>query len=329
MILSNDTVPFFLCQYNLLDWDLINSAKIIKYDGRNNIFGAIAGNKKILVKQPIHKLSSQEEGLYHEVSFYNWFKKQGYQSNYILSCLGYEPINQVLVLPYIANASIINVQSLTNSKIQNICKAVFSLHHTSSVLNVPTILMDKPNVWKFLNESDNRIDNGVKNQEWLAIMNRIEKNGTLKVVINQLTKSWSPTHLCNADIKFENFLLDGTTQQIYWIDWERFCLADELWDIAGVLSMIFFDYLNQYKNLSTVLENAQFRNNISIIWNTTTQYIPEISKEKLLISWIVSMLNKALESVQAGTMNYGVVLFILSICEMMFLNSLKIYSLFC
>lgn len=329
MILSSDTVVFFLCQYNLLDWQTISSAKVVKYDGRNNTFGIESGNTKILVKQPIVSLSSQEEGLYHEVTFYNWFKKQSYESNFILPCVGYEPINQVLILPYIVDASTTSSQSLTNSQMHTICKAVFSFHHITSLPNVPTILMDKPNLWKFLNETNNRTDSSVLNKEWLDVVKRIKQSCILKEAFNQLTDYWVPTHICNADIKFENFLLDKTTQEIYWIDWERFCIADELWDIACVLRMIFLEYLNQYKNLHTVLDNAQFKKKMSIIWNTTLRHIPEVSKEKLLLLWVVSILDKSLESIQAETMNHSVAQFILSICELMFLNSLKIYSLFC
>jgi thiamine kinase-like enzyme len=324
MILSGNTVTNFLCQYNLLDWQLIHSAKVVKHNGRNNTFSVLIEDKTIFVKQSLEETSYQTEGLIHEVAFYNWFKKQGYQSKYILPCLGYEPTNKVLVLSHITGDSTINSQNLTNNQIQTICEAIFSFHHIHSLPSIPLMLMDKPNIWKFLNENSESIST----KEWLDVVIQIERSAILKEVVDKHANYWNPTHICNADIKLENFILDVTKQQIYWIDWERFCIADGLWDIAGVLRMVFFKYLNQYKNFDVILNDDGFQQNISTIWHSIFKYIPDVSKEKLLLSWIVSILDKTLESIQANTVNYNNALSILNMCENMFLNSIKIYSLF-
>lgn len=189
----------------------------------------------------------------------------------------------------------------------------------------PILFKDKPDIWKLINEESTTLE---LPKQWFKVRDLIKKSSILLQSLDELLIHWKPEFICNADIKMDNFLIEKGTNKIYWIDWERFCLADELWDVGGLLRLILFEHLKISKDLNLILYDSVFQKRISQIWRKVHSVNVNVSKDKLLLIWIASMLEKTLELIQEGSININTTYFLIEICEEMKTKSNKIKYLF-
>lgn len=317
MILSKKTTHFFLSQANLVSWDLKNDCKIKQLKGRNNNIYFKNGTNNFLLKQSLSEVNSLQEGIIQESFFYSWLQKQEDFPDNFISFVGFEPKNCVAIFKFQQNSKSLKFKQLTDSVLNGLCSLLFCFHGVKWKNVFPTIIKDKPDIWKLIYEEPtiHKLPN-----QWFEIRDFIKTRPILLQALNELLIYWKPKFICNNDIKLDNFLIDKHTKKIYWIDWERFCLADELWDSGELLRLIFFEHLKIRKNLDIVLEDSLFQSQISLIWRKVSSINADISKDKLLLIWMAAILEKTLELVQEGSINIKTAYFLVIICEEIQIN---------
>ena len=318
MILSKKTVKYFLCQANLLDWQDSNKYTIKSLLGRNSNVYFLNPEKSFFLKQSLIENKGIQEGLLQEVYFYSWLKKRSnnfeFKQNFILF-VGYESKNKIAVFQFQKNVFSLQKNDITPVVLDKMLSLIFCFHGVKWQNEFPIILKDKPDIWKLINEEP--ITSKLP-KEWFEVRDKIRKNTKLTQLLTQLLSIWQPKSICNADIKLDNFLFENETKKIYWIDWERFCLADELWDVSGVLRMLFFENLREKGSLELVINSKIFQEQLSIVWKKTVSVNPDVSREKLFLLWIAAILEKTLELTQEGTISKKVAFQLIKISQKMY-----------
>ena len=328
MIIGKKTVEYFLCQAKLLDWhsDIKYTTKYLS--GRNNNIFFLNSQKSFFLKQSMTENTGVQEGVLQEVYFYSWLKilsNDFIVKHNFIHFVGYEPRNKILVFELKKDSQAIDNKQLTISLLDEIVSMLFCFYHVKWQNEFPIIVRDKPDIWKIINEEPTTDE---LPKQWFEVRNYIKTRFILLQLLDELLPYWKPEFICNADIKLDNFLIEKGTNQIYWIDWERFCLADELWDVGGLLRIILFEHLKINKDLNLVVEDSIFQQRVSQIWGKIYSINSSVSKEKLLSIWIASILEKTLELTQEEAIKAETAYFLVEICENMQARSDKIKNLF-
>lgn len=315
MILYKKTVHLFLCQANIIEWNSTNKYATTFLKGKNNNIRFQNNTIDFLLKQSLREDKYVQEGILHEVYFYSWLKKLPeyftLKKNFI--CLiGYEHKNRVSIFEFKKNTRNPLNRDIDSFFLDNLLSVIFCFHGLKFENEFLIPIREKPNVWELINEKPTTSELPKK---WFETRNIIRNNSVLKELLDELLTCWEPKYLCNADIKLDNFLVEKKNNQVYWIDWERFCLADELWDVGGLLRLIFFEHLKISKDLNLILDDRVFQERVSQIWRKIHSMNPKVSKDKLLLIWIASILEKTLELAQEGTVDLKMIYFLIEICE--------------
>jgi Phosphotransferase enzyme family len=205
-----------------------------------------------------------------------------------------------------------------------ILQILFTFYKTRWRSKEPINWKDKPDIWKLINEPPTTNELPLL---WFEIRDLIRENVNLKNALGELMVYWNPKHICNADIKLENFMYDTEAEQIYWIDWDRFCLSDELWDVSGLLRMLLFIKFRKIQDFDAIWANRHFQKQVIMTWQRIKEVMPKAKPRKLLLCWVAANLEKTLELVQAEAIDKEVAEFLIGFTELMLLKPEPIYKL--
>lgn len=318
MILSKSNIWLYLFQKRNLSWEesIFRISEISGIKLRNLCFQVQLTNRTgFFLKQPKSQQAYDISTFEQEAIFYNWVKNESALDSlrpFLPHFWGYDSIHHIIILGLLENtislAKYLKTKKLNLKLSENISSVFQKFNHVGfsvdislpQILSLPFFDIENPHFQSELGRFDPLAQ---------SLAERIAGNFVLLQGIKKASLLWQINGLLHGDIKFENWLINIQTKQLYLIDWEAAAFGDTDWDLACMLRSIILDDLFKEKvvlilgltPLNSILNNARLLKNLKEFFKGYSCKFDTNQKEKIIVFLAVSILQKLIELAQAGS----------------------------
>jgi thiamine kinase-like enzyme len=313
MVLSKQTINNYLKELEAV----FDNSKIIQLTNSKNFCFQVKidTQKGYFLKQSKSNHPIEISIFEREAIFYSWVSKEPDLAiiyPHLPTFYGYDPNHHILIFGLLENTKNIgkylNSKPLTLSFSQNLGFVFRKFNQITSSIKSP-LRKELSHPFFELSNPHFRTELGKKNPLAKTLADDINLNSILSSGIQKATKLWQVNGLMHKDVKFENWLINPKTKDLYLIDWEDASFGDTDWDLACMLRSIILNTLLKDKviliprltPMNPILDNVFLIKQLKAFMNGYNRVFEEIQQEKIVIFLAVSLLQKLVEFAQGGS----------------------------
>lgn len=311
MILSKSNILQYLAQKNLIDWQTTIEHIIVHNESKNFGFQLRTNNKNFFLKQSKTNQVSEIINFKRECLFYSLILKNS--DFYIIHphlplFFGYDPIHYISVFGLIENTKNINEyikNDILSLQLSENLGRIFKKINTCGIFKTDEINYNKTLTFFHIQNDIYKAEFASNYAFTKKLIDNIFNNNVLFGGISKANNLWNVNGIVHGDIKFENFLIQINTEELYIIDWESVSFGDTTWDFACMLRSIIMDSILKENivliALNPIHSNEKLKRRIKAFLKGYDPDFNKVQCEKILLFLAVSILEKIVELAQSGS----------------------------